>query len=97
MSWTTVGSGSATWEAAAATARTWSTTTSTSGAWTTTDRTDRSWLSVTVPLIPPAWGQLSAVTDAGDGVDFRLTARQNYPIRVSSDRPAILRNTHEAP
>lgn len=77
MSWTTVGSGTATWAAASATARTWSTT--------------------TVGLIPPAWGQLSAVTDAGDGVDFRLAARQNYPIRVSSDRPAIIRNTHEAP
>jgi len=77
VSWTTVGSGTATWASASATARMWSNT--------------------TVGLIPPAWGQLSAVTDAGDGVDFRLTARQNYPIRVSSDRPAILRNTHEAP
>lgn len=55
------------------------------------------WTSVTLST-NRAWAMLSSVTTSGDaGVDFRLTARQDYPIRVSSDRPAIIRNTHEAP
>lgn len=65
--------------------------------WTGTSATAKSWSGSTVGLVPPAWGILSAVTGSDDGVDFCLRVRENYPIRVSADRPAIIRDTHETP
>lgn len=43
----------------------------------------------------PAWGILSSiVSTVDDGVDFRLLARENYPIIARQDRPAVIYDVH---
>ena len=47
-----------------------------------------SWSSITHGHCPPGWAVLSSLTTTVDvGVDFRLVAREQYPLRACEDRP----------
>lgn len=58
--------------------------------WATAVTASGSWTGVTREVVPPAWAMLSSVMTAVDiGVDFRLTLAEQYPLRVSADRPIL--------
>jgi hypothetical protein len=59
--------------------------------WATAVTATGSWTAVTRDVVPPAWALLSSVTTSVDiGVDFRVLAREQYPMYVSTDRPVLV-------
>lgn len=65
----------------------WATTGLTTASWATGAVASATFTTYTQDLCPPAWAQVTSIqTEADGGVDFRLCASDQFPMRACEDR-----------
>lgn len=91
VSWTAVRSATKTWGTAAASSETWTGATAATKTWGSPSAAVKTWSGSTVAVTPPPWAVYWSAESSDGGTDFRLAIGETRAIRISENRPLVLR------